>query len=513
VGGVGLLVRPGRYLYDRGSYAFGLRVVEQLASLQAALAGRYAIERDVGRGGMATVYLADDLKHHRRVAIKVLRPDLAAVLGTERFLKEIDTVAQLNHPHILPLHDSGESGGFLYFVMPFVEGPSLRARLVGGRRLAVDEALAIAGSVADALSYAHRMGVLHRDVKPENILFSQQHPVVADFGLARAISTVGRANLTRTGLAVGTPGYMSPEQAGALTEVDARSDVYSLAIVIYEMLVGEVPGSWPMEDVASPGRFLRIPAYHRSCLTEAGCSVESALVRALAIRCDERTPTPSALVAELTAPSVAPRLSEEQVIAHPAARPPGESARATGTAPQRNRWLGGPTILFFERIIEGEIAETGYQVLVNEIREAFDTPGQVSQLGRSFTWAVSFGGPPWRDLGVSFTLRGGYTQITLRENLLQLLIPIVGFGAAAVTIGMSSIVETFRGAFDLSSMGWYIAPLAWVGVVVAVARITYQYISKRRGSQLAELADRLATRAQELVLRPAAPTRLESLES
>ena len=250
-------------------------MADQIASLQAALTGRYTIERDVGRGGMATVYLADDLKHHRRVAIKVLRPDLAAALGTERFLREIDTVAQLNHPHILPLHDSGESGGFVYFVMPFIDGASLRLRLEGGRRLGADQALAIAAPVADALSYAHRMGVLHRDVKPENILFSQGHPIVADFGIAKAIGTVGRANLTRTGLAIGTPGYMSPEQAVGLTELDERSDVYSLAIVVYEMLVGEVPGSWPMEDLVRPGRFLKMPTSHRSCLTEAGSCIET----------------------------------------------------------------------------------------------------------------------------------------------------------------------------------------------------------------------------------------------
>jgi serine/threonine protein kinase len=209
---------------------------------------------------MAIVYLADDLKHHRRVALKILRPELAAVLGTERFLREIETVARLNHPHILPLHDSGECGGVLYFVMPFIDGVSLRLRLEGGRRLGVDQALAIAAPVADALSYAHRMGVLHRDVKPENILFSQGHPIVADFGIAKAISTAGGANLTHAGLALGTPGYMSPEQAAGLTDLDERSDVYSLAIVIYEMLVGEVPGSWPMEDALSPGQFIKVPA-------------------------------------------------------------------------------------------------------------------------------------------------------------------------------------------------------------------------------------------------------------
>jgi tRNA A-37 threonylcarbamoyl transferase component Bud32 len=516
-------------------------VADQIASLQAALIGRYTIERDVGRGGMATVYLADDLKHHRRVAIKVLRPDLAAALGTERFLREIDTVAQLNHPHILPLHDSGESGGFVYFVMPFIDGASLRLRLEGGRRLGVDQALAIAAPVADALSYAHRMGVLHRDVKPENILFSQGHPIVADFGIAKAISTVGRANLTRTGLAIGTPGYMSPEQAVGLTELDERSDVYSLAIVVYEMLVGEVPGSWPMEDLVRPGRFLKMPPSHRSCLTEAGSCIEGALVHALAIRHEERTPTPEAFMAELTAAGPGQRygegevqervkraedeaarraldgvsaVGEEESLAsaagidptaeRPAVGSQEESAAAPGTTPRPSLWLGGPTILLFERLVEGEIADAGYHVMVEEIRGAFDAPGQVSQLGRSVSWAVSFAGPPWRDLGVAVAVRGGYTRITIRENLLQLLIPIVGFGLASVAVGLNPIVAIVRSAVDLSWMGDWAAPLAWVVTIATAARTSYQYIGKRRARQLSGVADRLATLARKLVLERSA---------
>jgi len=182
--------------------------------LAAALADRYALRRVLGRGGMATVYLADDKKHHRAVALKVLLPGLAAFLGVERFLKEIQIAAGLQHPHILTLHDSGEAGGFLYYVMPYIEGASLRQQLEGPPRRALSQpqALAIAEPVADALSYAHRMGVLHRDIKPENILFSQGHPIVADFGIAKAVSTAGGANLTRTGFPVGTPGYMIPDQ-------------------------------------------------------------------------------------------------------------------------------------------------------------------------------------------------------------------------------------------------------------------------------------------------------------
>src|SRR5438067_180889 len=221
--------------------------------LAAALAERYELREVLGRGGMATVYLAYDRKHRRDVALKVLLPGLAAFLGVERFLKEIQVAARLTHPHILALHDSGEAGGFLYYVMPYLEGGSVRQQLAGRRPRGADQALAIAPPVADALSYAHRMGVLHRDIKPENILFSQGHPIVSDFGIAKAISTAGGANLTRTGFPVGTPGYMSPEQAAGLTDLDERTDVYSLAVVIYEMLVGEVPGRWPTEDAGRGG--------------------------------------------------------------------------------------------------------------------------------------------------------------------------------------------------------------------------------------------------------------------
>src|SRR5436190_16270087 len=177
---------------------------------------------------MATVYLANDLRHHRQVAIKVLRPDLAAALGPERFLREIETAARLQHPHILTLHDSGDADGFLYFVMPYVEGESLRQRLVREKQLSLEDALQITGEVASALSYAHSHDVVHRDIKPENILLSGGEAVVADFGIARAITAAAGRNLTETGIALGTPGYMSPEQASGGGPIDGRSDVYSL---------------------------------------------------------------------------------------------------------------------------------------------------------------------------------------------------------------------------------------------------------------------------------------------
>jgi Tol biopolymer transport system component len=209
--------------------------------LAAALADRYRIERELGEGGMATVYLAEDLKHNRKVAIKVLKPELAAVLGADRFLQEIATTAALQHPNILPLFDSGTADGFLYYVMPYVEGESLRDRLNREKQLPVQEAVDLTAEVADALQYAHEHGVVHRDIKPENILIHAGRPMVADFGIALAVSAAAGGRMTETGLSLGTPHYMSPEQATAEKEITGRSDVYSLASVLYEMLTGDPP--------------------------------------------------------------------------------------------------------------------------------------------------------------------------------------------------------------------------------------------------------------------------------
>src|SRR2546422_1446610 len=230
------------------SYAPSPRLIEPLARVQAALAGRYAIERELGRGGMATVYLAQDRKHHRKVAIKILKPELAAALGPERFLREIEIAAGLTHPHILPLHDSGEAGGLLYYVMPFVEGQTLRGRLEREKQLPLEDALAITRDIAEALSYAHSHSVVHRDIKPENILFQVGQAVVSDFGIARAITAAAGAILTETGIAIRSPGYMRPEQASGREPVDGRSDLYSLGCVLYEMLAGEPPFTGPSAE-------------------------------------------------------------------------------------------------------------------------------------------------------------------------------------------------------------------------------------------------------------------------
>ena len=208
--------------------------------LENALAGRYAIGREIGRGGMAIVYLAHDVRHDRDVALKVLRPELAATLGADRFLQEIKLAAGLAHPHIMPLHDSGDADGCLYYVMPYVPGESLRDALEARGQLPLVEALEIAREIADALDFAHRNGVVHRDIKPENILLQDGHAEVSDFGIARAISKAGERH-TAAGMAVGTPDYMSPEQAAGSIAVDGRSDLYSLGCVLFEMLAGRPP--------------------------------------------------------------------------------------------------------------------------------------------------------------------------------------------------------------------------------------------------------------------------------
>jgi len=220
------------------------------SALADALRDRYLLERELGRGGMATVYLAQDLRHDRPVALKVLRPELAHALGPERFLREIQVTARLQHPHILPVFDSGEAARQLWYTMPFVMGESLRQRLAREQRLSVDEALRIIREVADALQHAHAQGVVHRDIKPENILLAGQHALVADFGIAKAAHTAGE-HLTETGISIGTVAYMSPEQAAGAREVGHRSDLYSLGCVLYEMLTGEPPhagGEWEPAD-------------------------------------------------------------------------------------------------------------------------------------------------------------------------------------------------------------------------------------------------------------------------
>src|SRR5438309_10070857 len=255
---------------------------------------------------MATVFLAEDLKHHRSVAIKVLHSELTAALGAGRFLREIEIAARLQHPHILPLYDSGAAAGFLYYVMPYVEGESLRDRLTREKQLPQDDALRIATEVAGALAYAHSHGIVHRDIKPENIMLSGGTAVVTDFGIARAVSAAGQSrHLTETGTIIGTPAYMSPEQASGSEEIDGRSDKYSLACVVYEMLVGEPPFTGPTAQAVLARHSLDMvspPSIVRSTIPDA---VEGAVLRALAKVPADRYPTTALFAEALNMPSAA----------------------------------------------------------------------------------------------------------------------------------------------------------------------------------------------------------------
>ena len=250
--------------------------------LNAILHGRYAIEREIGSGGMATVYLADDVKHHRKVAVKVLRPEFAAAIGPERFVREIEITARLAHPHILPLLDSGVADDMLYYLMPYVDGESLRQRLKREKQLSIEETLGITRDVAEALGYAHSIGIIHRDIKPENILFEAGHAVVSDFGIARAITAAGGDSLTETGLLVGTPAYMSPEQTTGECEIDGRSDVYSLACVVYEMLAGEPPFRGPTPQAVLARHAVDPVPPLRTVRPTVPDAVDAAVTRALA---------------------------------------------------------------------------------------------------------------------------------------------------------------------------------------------------------------------------------------
>ncbi len=255
--------------------------MSDMLRLTTALEERYRIERQLGAGGMATVYLATDLKHDREVALKVLRPELGAVLGSERFLAEIKITARLDHPHILTLIDSGAEGGFLYYVLPFVRGESLRDKLNREKQLGLEEALSITRQVASALDYAHRMGVVHRDIKPENILLFEGEAMLADFGIALAVKEAGGNRLTETGLSLGTPQYMSPEQATGDRQLDARSDLYSLAAVLYEMLAGEPPVTGPNAQAMIAKLMTERPTHLRVVRGSVPENIDAAVARAL----------------------------------------------------------------------------------------------------------------------------------------------------------------------------------------------------------------------------------------
>ena len=513
------------------------------SGLVRALNERYELRSILGRGGMATVYLANDRKHHRAVAIKVLRPEIAASLGAERFLQEIEIVARLTHPHVLPLHDSGEAESYLYYVMPVIDGGSLRQELEASRHLTVDRALGIAGAVANAVSYAHRMGLLHRDIKPENILFLQGHAVVSDFGIARAVRSASDESFTRTGLALGTPGYMSPEQASGARDLTPASDVYSLAAVTYEMIVGHVPVGWPSDDEVHSGQFLDAPPLHRARLNDSGVRIEAALLRGLALRSDRRTPTPDAFIDDLrgiAAPVVRRRYARaevdaivkraaeleasnassegamtiggiEQVAAEVGIKPElVRSAAASVRARQvsmstevnkSNVFAGGPTRVVFDRSVEGELPESEFAVMVDEIRRHFHQVGQVSQLGQSFSWTMVKGSSGTRrELEVVVTVRAGRTRITVQEHFGNLLGGTFGAGTGIVIgIGTPMIAAIFGRMLDLPREAMAGIIPAWFICAYLGLRTMYGYFARRRARSLEAATEYFADFARELI--------------
>ncbi len=254
---------------------------DDIARLKALFAGQYRIEREVGRGGMAAVYLAEDLKHHRSVAVKVLRPSLSALIALERFLLEIETAARLRHPHILPLHDSGSIDGTFFYVMPFVPGESLYDKLRREGPLSIEEATRLAREIADGLSYAHSQGVVHRDIKPNNIMLESNHAVISDFGIALVAKSLGSERVTESGIQLGTPKYMSPEQSTGGPEIDGRTDIYSLGCVLYEMLVGEPPFTGPTPQAILAKKLKASPTRPRLLRDSVPRALERVILRAL----------------------------------------------------------------------------------------------------------------------------------------------------------------------------------------------------------------------------------------
>jgi serine/threonine protein kinase len=508
-------------------------------ALTDAIRDRYVIEREIGIGGMATVHLARDVRHNRSVAVKVLKAELAASLGADRFLKEIEIAARLTHPHIVPLHDSGQAAEFLYYVMPYIEGESLRARLGREPRLDVATALAITEDIGGALHYAHRQDVVHRDIKPENILFAEGHPMVADFGIARAVRTAGDgAMLTRTGLALGTPGYMSPEQAAGARDLDARSDIYSLACVLYEMVVGEPPGRWHTPDALAAGRFTDLPEGHGEHLRALGDVAERALVRALAVRPGDRfdsvetflhalraNPAPARRYRDSEVNAIVRHAAEDQLvnptedgmslntvqqIADDVGLSPARIQRAArqldatpsvAPAPAKGAgafWLGRPTVIAIEHEVDGELPPSVYEELVEEIQGSLGTVGQASTFGRSLTWnTVHAGAGVGRALQVRVTVRGGTTRIHVQERLGELAGGL--FGGIMGGGGGGGLGMIMGLGFALFGGGPEVGVLAvgWVGGMYGLARTIFGRVARTRSTQLTALADRLVSIAED----------------
>ena len=479
---------------------------------------------------MATVYLAQDVRHSRPVAVKVLRPELAEAIGTERFLHEIEIAAQLNHPHILTLIDSGEargpdaSGTFLYFVMPFVEGESLRQMLTRRGRLELPEALRIVREVADALGYAHRRGIVHRDIKPENILLSEGHAVVTDFGIAKAVLTAGGEQLTRSGFPLGTPGYMSPEQAAGRSDLDATTDVYGLACVLYELVIGETPGMWLDAEAVRLGRFHETSLEHRARLDRLPGRLEQVLTTALAMQTDVRYPTAAdfaeAVEGSLGTGQQYPETDARRIIAGAAELEAKESEIATdyalslggvqrigaeaGIAPEHvaaaaraldavptgpvpGGVMGVRPKLELQRVVETEVPRSRYAQVLEEIRSTLGEMGQLeATLDDGFAWSSRPGGTG-RKAHIVVSPREGETRIRITDDESSppalVLVPISA-GSAVILGIVGAIVHSATGSDLLAALVGGTVSVTVLGASFWAVRSAFRRQVRRRYAQL-----------------------------
>jgi hypothetical protein len=502
------------------------------AALQRALAGRYDLAGAIGEGGSAAVFLARDLGHDRDVALKVLKPELAASIGQERFLREVELAARLAHPHIVPLHDSGVAAGFVYYVMPYVAGGSLRGVLQRAGTLQLAHAVAITSQVADAIGYAHLRGVLHRDLKPENILVAGAYVYVVDFGIAKALTAAGGATLTRTGFAVGTPGYMSPEQAAGVREVDARTDVYGLACVVYEMLVGETPGEWITDAALKVGRFRDAAPAHRRRLDALPGRVEQALTRALALRPADRWHTVEAFAAALAEAASGPlaRFSSGEVRSivgraaeleaqHTTREPllsagtveriaaevdiPLEDVRRAmeelGYAPAPELPApavarvvsAAPPAVDVDRVADVDIRPDAYETIATTLRQTLG-PGHATIFDDQLTWRTD-GTPDTarRTVEVTVTARGGKTRVHLTEWRWRVQGRLLAGGVGAIAGGsIGSITGWLVSAGESAVAGLLMLAGAVAGIAVFQRALTVTD-TENETTRLNALADRL----------------------
>ena len=542
---------------------------EILDRLKAALAERYAIERELGSGGMATVWLAHDLRYARPVAVKVLRPDLSAALGTDRFLREIRITARLSHPHILPLLDSGEADGLLYYVMPYVAGGSLRDRMRGGEAWTLEQGLPLVHDVAGALEYAHRQGIIHRDVKPENVLFHEGEPMVADFGIARAVTSAGGDQLTRSGFPVGTPGYMSPEQAMGGTLVDARTDVFGLGCVVYELLVGGTPPIWPTDEALRVGRFLNAPDAHRRRLERLPGRVEQTLVRALAVHAPDRYHAPPAFAEALEAAARGTVTLDEATVHEvlrraaelEAERPTGGGALSLGAVEQVAAEVGIPPeqvraaareivarapparvvgavgsvaglgavpvvparggldrrrrAYVVECEVGREVTAAEHAALLMEIQDTLETTGHVTVLGGGLTWAsasamvggMAWAGIPGRPEGRQVTVTMAPDAGRTRIRIEEQLGSAAGNAVAAPLVGgLVALGFVLMAALRTGAGEWMVIAPGIAVIAVGVAFGSRVYVD-RIGSRRGGELTTLAERLAARIAsgRPALP--------